>query len=162
MSDISKVKVFRNRYQKVKNILLDDVVKKINHDVDNDQFTGLVYDNDIYEEKVTMAGLSNYRIGTVDEAYSEVSNDIPEIETMHLYLSTAKDSKCFDRHKDKEVVFLVQCIGTMSYGFDDGKIYTMNPGDALYIPSEVYHKPIVNSQRVTMSFGLPATYKMEE
>ena len=41
-----------------------------------------------------------------------------------------------------------------NYGFDDGKIFVLDPGDSIFIPEGVYHTPTVHSPRATVSFGL--------
>ena len=162
MSDISKVKVFENRFPVAKKVIWNDAVKKVNFDVDNDAFYALKEETDVNEERVTIIGLTNYKTPSIKVAYDSVFSEFPMIESMYLYISKIKGSHCFDRHNDPEAVLLVQCIGSMSYEFDDGSTRTINPGDALYIPSEVYHNPTVNTPRVTMSFGLPVDYQMEQ
>ena len=162
MSDISKVKVFKNKYPIATKVTWNDAVKKVNFDIDNQSFHALKEDNDVKQERITIVGLTNYRTPSVQTAYDAVFSEFPMIESMFLYISTMKGSDCFDRHNDPEAILLVQCIGSMSYKLDDDSIHTINPGDAIYIPSYVYHKPIVNSRRVTMSFALPTNYKVEE
>lgn len=162
MSDISKVKVFKSRYPIATKVTWNDAVKKVNFDVDNNTFHLLKEENDVTEERVTIVGLTNYRTPSIETAYNVVLSEFPMIESMFVYISNAKGSDCFHRHNDPEAIWLVQCIGSMSYEFDDGSTRTINPGDALYIPSEVYHNPTVNTPRVTMSFGLPVDYQMEQ
>ena len=53
---------------------------------------------------------------------------------------------------NEENVLIVQSIGSVQYRIN-GEIYTLNPGDSLYIPSGVYHEPIVSEPRVTFSFS---------
>lgn len=96
---------------------------------------------------------SRYPIATKvtwNDAVKKVNFDVDN-NTFHL----------LKEENDVEAIWLVQCIGSMLYEFDDGSTRTINPGDALFIPSEVYHNPTVNTPRVTMSFGLPNGYKME-
>ena len=49
MSDISKVKVFENRFPVAKKVIWDDAVKKVNLDVDNDAFYALKEETDVKE-----------------------------------------------------------------------------------------------------------------
>ena len=71
-----------------------------------------------------------------------------------MYVSFCKDACNHGRHCDDKDVLIVQAIGRMEYGFDDGKIFVLDPGDSIFIPEGVYHNPTVHSPRATVSFGL--------
>jgi mannose-6-phosphate isomerase-like protein (cupin superfamily) len=70
---------------------------------------------------------------------------------VHTYISLGANSSTYGRHNDDKHVLLVQSIGEMQYGFDDGVIVTLVPGDSLLIKKGVYHTPIVPGPRVTLS-----------
>ena len=50
-------------------------------------------------------------------------------------------------------VLIVQSIGVISYKFDSGAVCTLNPGDSIFIPKGVYHDPIIEGPRATLSFS---------
>ena len=50
-------------------------------------------------------------------------------------------------------VFIVSVLGTVKYEFDDGTEVTLEPGDGIHIPKEVYHNPSVIGPRCSLSFS---------
>jgi uncharacterized RmlC-like cupin family protein len=72
---------------------------------------------------------------------------------MHIYSSRYRTAKTMGRHKDDQDVVIVQSLGRMKYRFDDDSEVIISPGDALYIPKEVYHDPIHIEPRITCSFS---------
>jgi len=78
-----------------------------------------------------------------------------EIENMHVYISLCEKASTFERHNDDIDVMILQSIGTMRYKIDgiDNEV-VLTPGEAVYIPKFVYHEPIVDGPRVTISFGM--------
>lgn len=75
------------------------------------------------------------------------------IKDLHIYTSKKYKGKTFGRHCDNGNVLIVQSIGKMDYGFDDGNVVSLYPGDGLYIPRGMYHDPISSEPRVTLSFS---------
>lgn len=51
-------------------------------------------------------------------------------------------------------VLIVQAVGLVEYFFDDDSSYKLEPGDSIYIPKGIYHKPKIFGPRITLSFGL--------
>jgi len=71
-----------------------------------------------------------------------------------LYTSFSRDSVTHGRHKDDIDVVIVQLIGEVSYIFDTGEEFFLNPGDSIFIPKGEYHDPLVWSPRSTLSFAV--------
>lgn len=103
-------------------------------------------------EPPTFIGHNDFRPGTLQAAYDEVHAD-QSIDEMHVYVSVAANSTSFGRHKDDMNVLIVQSIGVIGYKFDSGAVCTLNPGDSIFIPKGVYHDPIIEGPRATLSFS---------
>ena len=71
---------------------------------------------------------------------------------VHTYISFAK-GKTLGRHNDTMDVFIVNVLGIVKYGFDDGTEVLLKPGDGIHIPKEVYHNPSVIGPRCSLSFS---------
>lgn len=94
----------------------------------------------------------NYRPGIIGEVYDQVCEG-SGVNIMHMYASlSANNSMSFGNHDDPVDVLLVQSKGITSYRCDD-KVYTIYPGDSLFLPKGTYHEPIVNTPRITLSFS---------
>ena len=72
---------------------------------------------------------------------------------MHVYISFGETTNSFGSHCDEDDVLLVQSVGEVSYVFENEQSVRLRPGDSLFIPAGVYHKPIVHKPRITLSFS---------
>jgi mannose-6-phosphate isomerase-like protein (cupin superfamily) len=141
--------VKRNNFQIVKNISWDDTIDKIENECKQNTLRAFAYN-----ESPAIVCHNDYYPTTIKEAYEEVSN-VYSVSHMHMYISFGTGSEPFDRHADGMDVLLVQAIGMMSYELDDGRLYTLKPGDSMKIPKGVYHKPRAKAnKRITLSFTL--------
>ena len=100
----------------------------------------------------TVVSRNDYYTGDIKRTVKSVKNHY-NFKNMHMYVSFGKRSTTFGRHADKVDVLIVQSIGKTSYKFDNGYVCELSPGDSLFIPKGVYHKPIVKEQRLSLSFG---------
>jgi ribosomal protein L16 Arg81 hydroxylase len=144
---MSKVIFKNNEFQSAKKITWNDVVDKI--EVECKCGVGRTEINDNAPTIVC-----NYQFfpTTIKNAYEEVAK-FYDVKGMNMYISFGSVVEPFGRHRDKMSILVVQAIGTMSYGFDDNIIHTLNPGDSLFIPVGVSHRPIRHAnKRVTLSF----------
>jgi hypothetical protein len=155
-----------NKYPIAKNISWDDVVEKISKEYSN--MLVLWNEFEIQPNKInpqnnkficlnwsnsppTFLLKRDYYPGSIGEAFESVSKDCG-VQVMHTYISFGNDSMSFGNHNDPIDVLLVQAKGTTSYLCDD-VTYTLNPGDSLFLPKDVYHQPIISGPRVTLSFS---------
>jgi len=144
-----EVKFTKNHFESPKNIIWDDVIEQISSECLNETHK-LIVQKGINSPTIVLH--EDYYPGTIKDAFSEVESE-EEITVLHIYISFAENAATFGRHHDYENVLIVQSIGTISYRFDDEKVYNLNPGDSLFIPRGVYHEPIVHGPRVTLSFS---------
>jgi hypothetical protein len=83
----------------------------------------------------------------------------------HLYCSLHSYSKSFGIHNDIPHNVAVQFDGTCLWKVWRDKVLVIDdelqPGDAIYIPANYYHKVIPTGRRISISFpfGLPSDYK---
>ena len=146
------IKFTKNHFKIVKSVEWSDVMKKLAVEFD----TGSV--NFIAESKEvppTFAMHSNYYPGSITNAYNEVK-DAMGINEMHIYTSLGNKSSTYGKHKDTMDVLIVAAIGNIIYKFDYNLIYTLDPGDSVFIPEGFYHEPQVVEPRVTLSFSWPS------
>jgi len=139
----------KDHFKSVTKITWDDVIDKISNEFYNGSHkivssgqTGLptfVLHNDYYP-------------GTIASAFDEVKQET-NVNVMHMYVSFVENSETFGRHADFENVMIVQALGSVSYGLDNGPTLRLNPGDSLFIPKGAYHAPITHGPRVTLSFS---------
>jgi hypothetical protein len=139
----------KNHFEISKNIIWDDVVKKISYECLNQTNKLIVKEN---SNSPTIILIDNFFPGTIGESFDEVKSKTG-IDVLHLYISFAKNASIFGKHCDDVDVLIVQSIGNVSYEFDNEMVYDLDPGDSLFIPKSVYHKPIVHDPRVTLSFS---------
>tara|TARA_A100001234_G_scaffold103474_1_gene91089 strand:- start:37 stop:507 length:471 start_codon:yes stop_codon:yes gene_type:complete len=144
------VTFIKNAYHLVKQITWDDVIKKIENEFDEQSCKQ--YINTKYAPTLILHNKN--QPSSIFNAVKEIENDWVAIGC-HIYTSFGKSAPTFGRHKDNVNVLIVGAIGSVSYKFDDGTIHRVEPGDLLYIPSGVYHDPIVHSARVTLSISTP-------
>lgn len=74
------------------------------------------------------------------------------IQYANTYANVVAESYVLDSHNDPMSILIVQCIGQSQYSFDDGSIHTLDPGDGIYIPRTIYHKPRVFGPRYMHSY----------
>lgn len=140
-----------NNFQKVKDITWEDIVKKM----ENEFLLGTA---SVHSVNSAAEGSPTIVLHNPNQTQN-IFDAVKEIERLwtttgcHIYVSFAKNAVTFGRHKDNTNVLIVGAIGETSYEFDDGRIYTVKPGDSLYIPAGVYHNPIVRSRRAILSIS---------
>ena len=122
-----------------------DVVSKIANDHQTSTCR-VLYDK---EEPITLVCHNDYRPGTVQKAFDSVEG----YDQMHVYISFGETTNSFGSHCDEDDVLLVQSVGEVSYVFENEQSVRLRPGDSLFIPAGVYHKPIVHEPRITLSFS---------
>ena len=80
-------------------------------------------------------------------------------EQCDIYANWIRDGHNYGRHNDQMDVLILQIWNEMAYciespfGEKAHTSFTLSPGDALYIRSEVFHTPIILGERMTMSFS---------
>jgi len=136
-----------NKYPIVKNISWDDAIEKIA----KESSEMITLWNESAPNPPTFFLQGDYYPGTIGESFKEVSEDCG-VKVMHMYTSFANNSTTFGNHFDPVDVLLVQAKGTTSYQCED-VMYTLNPGDTLFIPEGSFHDPIVSGPRITLSFS---------
>jgi len=149
---MSDVIYYKNKCKSCKNITWSDVIYKISEDIDKKSY-GLILKN---KENFPSIITSNQTFPkSISNTISEVKNNF-SVGNLHIYISFSKKCDTFERHKDNTDVLIVQAIGKISYEIDDNLIYHLNPGDCLYIKSNIFHRPILYEPRATLSFTFNA------
>jgi hypothetical protein len=143
------LKFTKGHFRSVKKVSWDDVIKKISQEYLLNTHSVLNADPKLAP---TFVLHNSFYPGTIRTAFREVKAKT-KIQELHVYASLGEGSSKFGRHKDTMDVLIVQAIGCIGYSFDDGKLYKLKPGDSLFIPKGVYHKPVVLEPRVTLSFS---------
>ena len=138
----------KNVFNNAKKVTWDDLIEKISNEYDKNTNKTV-----LFKHSPTIVCQNSYLPGTLLNAFNEVSTN-KKVKDMHIYTSFSKNADNFGRHKDEDDVLIVQAIGKTSYLFDDGKEYTLSPGDSIFIPKGVYHTPRILEPRVTLSFGV--------
>ena len=139
------------------NVTWEDVIRKIECEFTETTHALQVSGSRAHFPRVGIIGQNSKFFGTMLDAVNTVRPDLEKIYgycDCDTYISFCKDSCAHGRHCDDKDVLLVQAIGCMEYEFDNMPSYTLNPGDSLFIPEGVFHKPKVLSPRCTLSFGL--------
>ena len=142
----------KDAYQLVKQITWDDVIKKMENEFELE--TCVSYVNTTSAPTIILHNENQPK--SIFEAVQEIEKDWVT-NSCHVYTSFAKSALTFGRHKDDVNVLIVGAIGKVSYKFDDGSTYTVEPGDSLYISAGEYHDPIVHSARATLSISTPSS-----
>jgi len=79
-----------------------------------------------------------------------------------IFISLFENSHTFPRHIDSYDVYIVQAQGLTKYILEeDGEElheYILEPGDALYIPKDVYHSIFPITPRISLSYGFERKY----
>tara|TARA_B100001094_G_C18042239_1_gene725562 strand:- start:595 stop:1032 length:438 start_codon:yes stop_codon:yes gene_type:complete len=144
---MKKLKLLTNKYNYCKDIIWEDVIRKI-----EDEFKcGTHRFLPSKEYAPTFVLHNRYFPNTIQKVYDKVK-EFEGIDEMHIYTSLGRGSPTFGTHKDNTDVLIVQSIGRMIYVIEN-KEYLLNPGDGLVIPCGVYHSPLVMEPRVTLSFS---------
>jgi len=138
----------KNNFQKVKEITWDDIIKKM----ENEFLLGTAAVHTSEDGSPTIVLHNPNQTQAIFDAVKEIEK-LWTTTGCHVYISFANNATTFGRHKDDTNVLIVGAIGQTSYEFDDGRIYTVTPGDSLYIPAGVYHNPIVRSRRAILSIS---------
>jgi ribosomal protein L16 Arg81 hydroxylase len=133
-------------FQRVKDIKESDVMAKFKHDELEPRDIVEIATKDLIKLED-----STYLPGTMKPAFDEIRASGMQIDNIYTFISTKVDAKTYGRHYDDENVLLIQAIGKMMYKFDDGSSCVIEPGDSIYIPSDVYHTPQTMGPRVTIS-----------
>ena len=136
-----------NKYPIAENITWDDAIEKISQESSK---MVVLHDN-TSPNPPTFFLMGDYYPGTLRDTFEAVSKDCG-VKVMHMYTSFGSNSTTFGRHNDPVDVLIVQAKGSVTYQCDDAT-YTLNPGDSLFLPTDVYHDPIVSGPRVTLSFS---------
>jgi ribosomal protein L16 Arg81 hydroxylase len=77
--------------------------------------------------------------------------------SVHTYISFSKDSETFGKHRDDVDVYFLNAIGETEFTVweDDVEyVYTLEPGDLLYIPKGLWHSTRPLTPRVGLSYGI--------
>lgn len=142
-------KYTKNHFSFTKRIKWEEIISKINYEYEKKSLRVLASTPEV---SPTFLLLTDFYPNTIQKIYNKVKAKL-NISVMHTYVSFGPQSTTFGRHKDSDDVIIVQSIGSVSYKFDDGEVFKLNPGDSLYIQKGVYHEPIVHEPRVTLSFS---------
>ena len=87
-----------------------------------------------------------------------------------MYMTFIKDCYLFQRHFDPHSVFIIAAMGEVEYQLDykptsnlahkrietpdlPAKTVLLKPGDGIYIPKGVWHKPRTFGPRITCSYN---------
>jgi hypothetical protein len=143
-----EVRVERNRFPKAKEVTWDDVVTKI--DLEFKAGTHKA----IYSHSYAPTLILHQKVfpGTIGEAYKEVEEQEGIID-MHVYTSFGAGAQSFGNHKDTMDSVLVQAIGRTGYVIENKDLYWLDPGDAIWIPRNVWHEPKIIGPRAILSFS---------
>lgn len=169
---LDKLKLTKNHYPFVESIEWDDVMEKASNEFSTDPFSGVVIWNDLeihlknnpskennfrktiyrhFTNPPTFLLNNNYYPGSLGTVFEKISEE-QKVKVMHVYFSFGKDNITFGNHYDDLNVLIVQAKGRVKYNCSN-VVYTLNPGDSLYIPKETYHDPIITEPRITLSFS---------
>ena len=149
--------LFKKDHYKV-NVSWDDVIKKLDSEfTEGSHYLQVSGPPSEFHPRVGVVCHNNHFPGSIGDLVRLVQ---PDLESKYdycdvdMYVSFCKDACSPGRHCEDKDVLIVQAIGRMEYGFDDGRIFVLDPGDSIFIPEGVYHNPTVHSPRATVSFGL--------
>ena len=140
----------RQQYSFVKGITWKDIEDQIKFDKTHG-YDGESFYYKISEETDLVTGCHESKPGLIRNIQINMSKF--GYSNMHIYSSRYKVAETMGRHNDDQDVVIVQSLGRMKYRFDDDSEVIISPGDALYIPKEVYHDPIHIEPRITCSFS---------
>jgi len=173
-----KVKVFKDSFPLHKKVTWNDIIPTLQNEYRNESMRFLtpgvehVEENEVdgvevqeYSElkcKVSRNRRGMFLPTMVTHTTRFLSDTVKEctieakektgINFLHIYTSIVAESFIFGRHNDSMSVLIVAAINDIEYSFDDGSSYLLNPGDGIFIPRGVYHKPKVFGPRSTFSY----------
>ena len=127
----------------------NDVMDKVNCDVLSGEWG---YCEDPQEGFIPTIVCEGQRYSPIFKPIIDKVVDNFNYHRVHTYVSFAK-SKTLGRHNDTMDVFIVNVLGIVKYGFDDGTEVLLKPGDGIHIPKEVYHNPSIIGPRCSLSFS---------
>ena len=142
----------KDRFNYCQNVSWTDVIDKIDN-----EFKNLSYKLMVEERQAPTFVLRNlYLPGTLRQVFNKVNEDM-KTKILHVYTSLGGNSPTFGRQKVTMDVLIIQSIGSVKYRIDNNSIesdiVTLNPGDGIIIREGVYHTPIIQQPRVTLSFS---------
>ena len=142
----------KGKFNYCQDVSWDDVIDKIDNEYKN-----LSYKVMVEERRAPTFVLHNFYLpGTLGQVFNKVNEDM-KTKILHVYASLGQNSPTFGRHKDIMDVLLIQSIGSVKYRIDNDSsefdTLTLNPGDGVIIREGVYHTPIIEEPRVTLSFS---------
>lgn len=146
----------RNIFTKAQNITWEDTIKKIKDEYETYKGKSIKIINGLDSRRTppTLICRSSVYPNTFETVYNQVCNEIKRVNDMHTYISFINDAPSYGTHWDETDVLIVQSIGSIKYDVSGINQVTLNPGEALYIPKHINHKPIITEPRVTLSFSL--------
>lgn len=150
--------VFRNLNLPV--ITWEDVVACINQSVANKycHFVGNPHKMGLILRRAQL-------IKQVLPVMAAFNNVMPDLQVSgHVYVSFSTESGTLGRHRSKSSVFFWQAIGSTRWTVTNQTgehSYVLNPNDAIYCPSGMYHDVVPLSPRVGISLGLDHLYKKQ-
>ena len=141
------------RFSYCQNILWEDVIYKIDNEFKNFSYKLLVEKR----QAPTFVLHNSYLPGSLKPIFERVNNEM-NTKVLHVYTSFGSNSPTFGRHKDSMDVLIIQSIGQIKYKIDDDNtmhsdMVTLKSGDGIIIKKGVYHTPIIEEPRVTLSFS---------
>lgn len=99
-------------------------------------------------------------VTSVMEAYNDV---MPDLQVSgHVYVSLSTQSGTLGKHRSKSSVFFWQAIGKTQWVVSrktGDESFVLEPNDAIYCPSLMYHNVVPLTPRVGISLGLDHLYK---
>ena len=126
-----------------------------------DYFTKVVNENSIIKTPGRFFTLVTHtahlhidRVGAVCDQLTNLKNrqymNMP-VEG-HMYKGLTAMSESFGPHSDDCEVVFWQCLGQTQWTVDDS-VYTLSPGDCIYVPRGITHDVKSLSPRMGISFG---------
>ena len=145
-----------NIFTEAQNITWEDTVKKINdeYEIYKGKSFKIINGLDYRRTPPTLVCRNAVYPNTFETAYNQVDSEIKGVIDMHTFVSFVSAAPNYGKHRDNQVVLIVQAIGSIKYDVSGIDQVTLNPGEALYIPKFIDHKPIITGPRVTLSFRL--------
>ena len=137
----------KGRFNYCQNILWEDVIYKIDNEFKSSSYKLLVERT----QAPTFVLHNSYLPGSLKSIFERVNNEM-NTKVLHVYTSLGSNSPTFGRHKDSMDVLIIQSIGQIKYKIDNDMV-SLNPGDGVIIKRGIYHTPIIEEPRVTLSFS---------
>lgn len=73
--------------------------------------------------------------------------------TAHLYFNITTASKTFGNHNDSMDVYFWQCQGKSIWKIENSMDFTLEPGDLIFVPKNIWHNVIPLTPRAGISFS---------